>query len=205
MAKSKQSKTNQQQQRKKQQPKQAKQNRSVVVHAPTSLSVRRTTPSSGDQQTIQLFEVKQGLKQFDILPAALPWLQGIAPSYQRWKLSNVRIWYEPRVSTATNGTVAMAFHSDFMDGTPLDLTSLSLSGGSVRSAVWDRCSLPVRQSQVKEYCSLSSFNALSPQDKNERAFGRVFAWGDLDSDIVAGRVFMSYTPHLSGPVDPKTQ
>lgn len=182
-----------------------RQNRSVAVRAPTSLSVRHTTQNSGNRQSIQLFDVVQGLNQFTILPASLPWLAGVAPSYQTWRLDNVEIWYEPRVSTATNGVVAMTFQRDFMDGIPQTLSSLTLSQGAKRAAVWDRCHLQVPSGPAREYCSLSNFNASSPTDKNQRALGRVFVWSDTDEKIVAGRVYMSYTPHLVGPVDPTTQ
>lgn len=75
----------------------------------------------------------------------------------------------------------------------------------MRSAVWDKTNLSIPSGPLKEYCSLSNFNALSPTDKNDRALGKVIAWGDLDNDIVAGHVYMSYTPELVGPVDPATQ
>lgn len=182
-----------------------KRGQNVVVRAPTSQSVRRTTQNSGERQTILLFDVKKGLNNYDLVPAKIPWLKGIAPSYQRWKLNNVRIWYEPRVSTATNGTVAMAVQRDFQDGTPTSRESLVLSGGAVRAAVWDQCSLGVQSGPLREYCSLSSFNGLSPTDKNDRALGRVFCWADVDSDMTAGYVYMSYSPEFQGPVDPATQ
>lgn len=177
----------------------------AAVRAPTSLSVRRTTPSSGALQTIQLFEVGKGLKHCDILPANLPWLKGVAPSFQSWKMENVKVWYEPRVSTATNGMIALGFIKDFMDGTPQSLSSLILSAGSTRSAVWDQCQITVPPGPPKEYCSLSNFNDLSPEDKNGRALGRIFTYCDIDTDFVAGRVFMSYTPVLTGPIDPDMQ
>jgi len=196
-------------QQKKQQP--SRKGQSVVVRAPTSQSARRTTQNSGDTQTILLAETKRnspadGPTIVTIHPGALPWLQGVAPSFQRWKLNNVKIWYEPRVSTSTNGTIALAFQRDFQDGTPRTRSSLILSEGSTRSAIWDKPRpLQVPPGPAREYCSLSSFNALSPTDKNERALGRLFIWQDSDADMVGGYVYMSYTPSLTGPVDPTTQ
>lgn len=58
---------------------------------------------------------------------------------------------------------------------------------------------------LREYCSLSSFNALGLTDKTERALGRIFVWSDTDTDMTAGHVFMSYTAQLEGPIDPTTQ
>lgn len=194
----------------KQQKKQAtRKNQRVVVRAPTSQSARRTTQNSGDTQTILLAETKRntsGPTIVTIHPASLPWLQGVAPSFQRWKLNNVKIWYEPRVSTSTNGTIAMAFQKDFQDGTPKTRSSLILSEGSTRSAIWDKPRpIQVPPGPAREYCSLSSFNDLSPTDKNDRALGRLFIWQDTDAEMVGGYVYMSYTPSLTGPVDPTTQ
>lgn len=194
----------------KQQKKQAtRKNQRVVVRAPTSQSARRTTQNSGDTQTILLAETSRNTDAPTIVtihPASLPWLQGVAPSFQRWKLNNVKIWYEPRVSTSTNGTIAMAFQRDFQDGTPKTRSSLILSEGSTRSAIWDKPKpLQIPPGPAREYCSLSNFNALSPTDKNERALGRLFIWQDSDAAMVGGYVYMSYTPSLTGPVDPTTQ
>lgn len=199
-------KTKQQQQKKKG----GRKYQNAVVRAPTSQSARRTTQNSGEQQTILLTETKRntdstGPTIVTIHPASLPWLQGVAPSYQRWKLNSVKIWYEPRVSTSTNGTISMAFQKDFQDGTPKTRSSLILSEGSTRSAIWDQCRLQVPPGPAREYCSLSSFNALSPTDKNDRALGRLFVWQDTDADMTGGYVYMSYTPVLTGPVDPSTQ
>nr|UUV42654.1 MAG: coat protein [Tuatara cloaca-associated tombusvirus-1] len=194
---------------KKQQKQQTKGKRqNVVVRAPTSQSARRTTQNSGETQTILLLDTsltRDTPLTFEIHPANLPWLKGVAPSYQRWKLNNVKIWYEPRVSTSTNGTVAMAFQKDFQDGIPKTFQSLILSAGSTRSAIWDTCRIQVPPGQAKEYCSLSNFNALSPTDKNDRSLGRLFVWQDSDTDLKGGHVYMSYTPVLSGPIDPTLQ
>lgn len=196
---------------KRQQQKQTKGKRQpAVVHAPTSQSARRTTQNSGETHTILLTETVQNTSKggptiITIHPASLPWLQGVAPSFQRWRLNNVKIWYEPRVSTSTNGTVAMAFQKDFQDGIPQSRSSLVLSGGSTRSAIWDKCRLQVPPGPAREYCSLSNFNALSPTDKNDRALGRLFIWQDSDTEITGGYVYMSYTPVLTGPIDPTLQ
>lgn len=139
--------------------------------------------------------------------ASIPWLRGVAKSYQTWNLKNVKVWYEPRVSTATNGTIQLAFVKDFQDLTPKNVAQISTVSGASRAAAWDKQHLTVPLGKAMEYCSLSNFQSMDSSDQNDRAIGRICWVADMDSGFftnstVAGRIYMSYTPVLSGPVDP---
>lgn len=186
-----------------------RQAKSAVVRAPTSLSVRRTTPSSGKQQVCFITDVKKGMTPFSLHPGNIPWLKGVCPSYQKWRLHNVRIWYEPRLSTSTNGTVALGILQDYADTPPTSLGQLTTTAGSSRAAVWDKVSITVPAGKLRQYCSLSSFQDLGNEDKNERAAGVVYFYADLDTAFsdkdVVGRLYISYVPELVGPTDPSLQ
>lgn len=177
----------------------------VVVHAPTSSSARMTTQVSGGRQVIQLFVAKQGANQFVLHPGNIPWLKGVAPNYQKWLLKDVQVWYEPRVSTSTNGIVAMGLQQDFADGTPNTLALLSTLGGATRGAVWDKLRIRVPSGKSRDYVSYPKFDVLDPVDKTDRALGIVHLYADVDTAMNCGYVYMSYSVQFSDPIDPSLQ
>lgn len=183
--------------------------RTVVVRAPTSISAKQSTPSSGSRQEVMLMEVKSGSQAFTLHCGNMPWLKGVAPSFQKWNLKNVRVWFEPRMSTATNGTVQMCFLRDFADAIPTNVGQISAVYGASRAAVWDKQSLSVPERGAMEYCSLSSFQSMVSTDQNVRALGRIAVVADMDSGFststVVGRLYVSYTPVLTAPTDPDLQ
>lgn len=181
----------------------------AVVRAPTSISVNRTTPAGGQRQEVMLDEVDIPADSFILHSGSIPWLKGVARSYQTWNLKDVRIWFEPRVSTATNGTMHLAFLRDFQDPIPTTVAQISSLSGASRAAVWDKQSIRIPQGKAMEYCSLSNFQSMGSSDKNDRAIGRVVWVADMDDGFfhenltsIAGRVYMSYIPVLSNPIDP---
>lgn len=183
--------------------------KTVVVRAPTSISARQGIPNSGSRQEIMLKEVKAGSTSHILHCGNMPWLKGVAPSYQKWNLKNVRVWFEPRMSTATNGTVQMCFLKDFEDLIPTSVDQISSVHGASRAAVWDKQSLTIPERGAMDYCSLSNFQSMVSTDQNARALGRIAVVADMDStfskDTVVGRIYMSYTPVLTGPTDPTLQ
>jgi len=197
---------------KKQQQQRAKKSARAVVRAPTSISARKTTPNGGPRQEVMIAEVTSPDGVFTLHCGNIPWLRGVAGSYQKWNLTGVRVWFEPRVSTATNGTMHLAFLRDFQDLIPKTVGQISTVSGASRAAVWDKQSLPVPTGKAMEYCSLSSFPLMDLSDRNDRAIGRIAWVADMDPGFfpssgtaVAGRIYMSYTPVLTGPIDPALQ
>jgi hypothetical protein len=173
-----------------------------LVVAPQTRAIRATVPKSQRQQCMVL-EIKKGFQSFTLHPDNIPWMAAIAPSFQRWGMNNLRIWYEPRVSTSTNGTVAMAVLSDFKDATPTSFQSLTSVMGVTRGAPWDKFTLSSPKYQVYEYTKVAG---LSAEDLNTRALGRIFTYADMDDDTtVAGRVYIEFTPVLLDPTDPSLQ
>lgn len=180
----------------------AKQVTMRVVAAPQTRAVRATAPS-GQRQQCMVLEIKSGFQSFTLHPDNIPWMSAIAPSFQRWGMNNLRIWYEPRVSTSTNGTVAMAVLSDFKDATPTSFQSLTSVTGVTRGAPWDKFTLTSPKYRVFEYTKAAG---LSSEDLNTRAIGRIFTYADMDdATVVAGRVYIEFTPVLLNPTDPALQ
>lgn len=192
--------------------------RSRLVVAPTTRAVRASGPSNSQRQQELVIPVKvtngdvggqtrQVAQEFILHPAYIPWLAQIAPSYQRWGLAGLKVWYEPRVSTSTNGTVAIAFVSDFKDATPTSLDQITRIKGSQRGAPWDKFNIPCQRSGTFEYTSQAAFDALSSDDKNTRALGRIVVFADMDAGFtdLAGRIYIEYSPVLLDPTDPTLQ
>ncbi|QKN22673.1 hypothetical protein [Erysiphe necator associated tombus-like virus 5] len=193
------------------QPKAPKRQTQFVV-APLTRAVRATVPSNLNRRQEEVIEVKAhqagtSALEFVIHPSNIPWLSGIAPSFQKWGLQGLRVWYEPRVSTSTSGTVSMAVLSDFKDATPLSLKSLTSLKGATRGAPWDKFTLSCPKYRLYEYAS--DFQSLPTEDKNDRALGRIVVIADMDSSFpvgdVIGRIYLEYTPVLIDPIDPTLQ
>lgn len=188
--------------------------RSQYVLAPQQHAVRAVVPNSKRNQVLALTVARpQGksgawAQEFVLHPTSIPWLAQIAPSYQRWGLQNLKVWYEPAVGTNTNGIVSMAILSDFKDATPTSLQSLTSVSGAIRGAPWDKFTLSSPKFKAYEY--VSDFNGLTTEDKNARAAGRIVVLVDMTDassppgDPI-GRIFMEYVPVLQDPVDPNLQ
>lgn len=188
--------------------------RSQYVLAPQPRAVRATVPSSKRNQVLAMTVARPAnstgawAQEFVLHPASIPWLAQIAPSYQRWGLQGLRVWYEPAVGTNTNGTVSMAILSDFKDATPTSLQSLTSVSGAIRGAPWDKFTLS--SPKYKAYDYVGDFTSLSQEEKNARSPGRIVVVVDMSassslSGDTIGRIFLEYSPVLQDPVDPNLQ
>lgn len=183
-----------------------------LVTAPQSRAVRATVPS-GDRKQICVMTIKRpvGLtewaQEYTLHPDNIPWLEGIAPSYQRWGLKGLKVWYEPRATALTPGTVSMAILSDFKDGTPKSLQSLTSVKGAVRGAPWDKFTLSCPKFRTYEY--VSDVASLSGEDLNNRALGKIVVCADMDDSFtvgsIVGRIFIEYSDVLLDSIDPTLQ
>lgn len=141
----------------------------------------------------------------------LPWLKGVAKSYQRWNLTDLKVWYEPRVGTSTNGMIHLAHQLDLADATPATVAQISTISGATRSAVWEvnRRLLTPKRGKAMLYSSLSSFQSMVSSDQNDHCLGRISWVADVDATQFAapnaapvGYVWISYVPVLLDPTDP---
>lgn len=182
----------------------------VTVSARTSQAVMGRGPTAGKQQEM-VIEVKKGANSFTLHPSEIPWLAQVAPSHQEWTLSNLRIWYEPRVGTNTQGTVALGTVADFQDLVPSSIDSITRLSGSKRGAPWTPFVINAPPAKWCDYISSTGFEALNGTDKNSRALGRIFVFADMDisfsADDIVGRVYIEYDAmrSLRKPTDPKLQ
>lgn len=187
-------------------PQQKQQKKTQSVVAPQTRAVRATVPNTARKQEL-VIEVKKGTAStFTLHPQNIPWLAQVAPSFQRWGLQNLKVWYEPRVSSATNGTVSMGFLSDFKDAIPSSLRSLTSLTGATRGPPWATSTLSCPKFRTYEYASLDNFSA---EDLNGRALGTIVVIADMDDSFsandIVGRVYIEYTPVLLDPTDPNLQ
>lgn len=201
------------------QPRKAQQSRMPVrsarrgpatVSARTNQAVMGRGPTTGKQQEL-VIEVVKGSNSFTLHPSQIAWLAQVAPSHQEWTLANLRIWYEPRVGTNTQGTVSLGTVADFQDLVPSSLASITRLTGSKRGAPWTPFVINAPPTKWCEYISSAGFEALNGTDKNSRALGRIFVFADMDStfpaDEIVGRVYIEYDAmrSLRKPTDPTLQ
>lgn len=192
----------------------------VVRQRPTANSTPRSGPSvltpplvnlasnAGRQSEIAL-PVRKGLSTLTIHPDNTRWLGEAAPSFQRWGMTDLTLFYEPRVATSVNGQIAIAFLSDFADRSPDSLEDTVTLSGAQRGAPWSKFQLPKQRNRLFDYCSLSDFDQGDATTMNDRSPGRIVVWADMDSafgaDDVVGWVYISYKPVLQQPILRKLQ
>lgn len=156
----------------------------------------------GRQSEIAL-PVRKGLSTLTIHPDNTRWLGEAAPSFQKWGMHDLTLWYEPRVATSTNGQIALTFLSDFADRSPNSLEETVSLAGAQRGAPWGRFHLAKLRNRLFDYCSLRDFAAGDGTTKNERSPGRIVAWADMDASFddedIVGWVYISYKPVLLDP------
>lgn len=180
------------------------------------ISIRRSGPavltpprnpnmagSVGRQSEIAL-PVRKGLSTMTIHPDNTKWLGEAAPSFQRWGMEGLTLWYEPRVSTSLNGQIALTFLSDFSDLTPNSLEETVSLAGAQRGAPWSRFQLAKQRNRLFDYCSLKDFEQGDSTTKNDRSPGRIVVWADMDASFsdqdVVGWVYIAYKPILTHPI-----
>lgn len=189
-----------------------KQGTARTVSAPTSKTVMGRGPTMGQQQELVINVVK-GMNDFTLHPAYIPWLAAVAPSHQEWCLSGLKIWYEPRVGTNVQGTVALGLLEDFQDNLPTSLESIIRLSGSKRGAPWTPFVINAPKQRWLAYSNKSDFESstMNATDKNSRALGRIVVYADMDTAFsatdVVGRVYIQYNAlaSLRKPTDPSLQ
>lgn len=183
----------------------------AVVRAPTSISVNAVTPRGGARQEMLMASVNQTSGNFTLHTGNIPWMSGVAKSYQRWNLSDLRVWYEPRVGTSTNGMVHLAHQQDLSDATPTTVAQISAISGATRATVWDtnRKLVVPRRAKAMVYSSPSNFRSMDSSVQNEHCLGRISWIADVDasqfsgtSPAAVGYIWISYIPVLLDPTDP---
>lgn len=101
----------------------------------------------------------------------------------------------------------MAILSDFKDGTPKSLQSLTSVKGAVRGAPWDKFTLSCPKFRTYEY--VSDVASLSGEDLNNRALGKIVVCADMDDSFtvgsIVGRIFIEYSDVLLDSIDPTLQ
>lgn len=182
-----------------------KPNQSTRPSGPSVLQPPTLTSAfnAGRQSEIAL-PVRKGLSVLTIHPDNTRWLGEAAPSFQRWGMKDMTLWYEPRVATSTSGQIALTFLSDFADLYPSSLEETVCLSGAQRGSPWSRFQLPKQRNRLFDYCSLKDFAAGDTTTKGDRSPGRVVVWADMDSSFpstdVVGWVYISYTPILQQPI-----
>lgn len=191
--------------------KQKSRSQNAVGRAQTSISVRGTIPTGGSRQEAMIMPVKGRSGSFILHAGGINWLKGVAKSYQRWNLSDLKVWYEPRVGTSTNGVVHLAHQLDLSDVTPTTVDQISAISGATRAAVWEvnRRTVVPRRAKAVVYSSPSSFLSMDSADQNDYCLGRVSFVADVDENqfsatnpVPVGYIWVSYNPVLLDPVDP---
>jgi len=71
-----------------------------------------------------------------IAPFSMPWLNGIASNYSKYKWISMRVVYVPACPTTTAGAVAMSYQYDDADLNPTSIAQMSMQHGFVSCPSW---------------------------------------------------------------------
>lgn len=79
------------------------------------------------------------------LSSSFPWLSQIAPAYETYQFEDLCFTYEPSISAATSGVVALAVDYDVSDSDPTSKGDFMSNARAVRSACWQPSAFSTRQ------------------------------------------------------------
>lgn len=85
------------------------------------------------------------------LPSSFPWLSGIAPSFQKYKIRKFKVIYEPSQSTLVQGFVMMAPEFNVTDSLPETKTELMNYSYAKRGPCYTRFEMELKVKDMMQY------------------------------------------------------
>ncbi len=159
-----------------------------------------------------------------LIPAAFPWLSGVAANFSRFKWHSLELVYIPVVPTSAPGEMAMGLIYDRQDTSPTTITQVETLFHSVSTPVWggyegspllsmDRAlhscpgavclsvDIPRLDYNYYKFVTLAAFNALGANDQNLYAPATIFAATlGAGSTATQGRIYGRYRVELVDPI-----
>ena len=137
------------------------------------------------------------------VPTTFPWLSRyLAPGYETYKFRYLRFTYETSKSTASSGSVLLAYDYDAADSAPTTKQTMMSFGGAVRTACWAPVSAvgssPSLNKLPNRYVRLGTLAANLDIKTYDCANFYVATQGCADTTVM-GELYVDYIVELDNP------
>lgn len=157
-----------------------------------------------------------------LIPSLVPWLNGIASSFSKFRWTRVRLFCLPAVGTGVSGRLAFSLLYDTNDNSPSNMRQIISGNRATFGPVWagqsgfdstnpfanhsDMVHLDLDCSKLGNrfypYATQTSFQAMSATDKNIYSPAQVIVANEGVTAVssVIGSIYISYEVELLEPV-----
>lgn len=136
------------------------------------------------------------------LSAFTPWLAGIAPSFESYRIESLRFHYVTRAGSTKTGRVVLAVDYDALDAAPASFLQVSNYEDAVPTSSWESTTLTCRRSNLQKVPErfIRGEASIADQDLRLSDIGNLFIWveGQDNTDSI-GDVYVEYDIVLMTP------
>ena len=125
------------------------------------------------------------------------WIQPMANLFEKYRIEQMRVVYEPSCAVVETGTVAMMIDYDSLDGPPTSIKEVLASQNAVYGPPWKGFSMNVRPQPLPLWTRPGAAPAVS--DLKTYDFGNLFICTEGSGTNAVGRVFVEYVIALIVP------
>jgi hypothetical protein len=137
------------------------------------------------------------------LAATFPWLSTVAQNYESYRFRRLCFDFETAVSTATSGSIQMAFDYDAADSAPSTKAILMAYHNAVRSPAWGECCCTADSSDLNKFGTQrfirSSALAANQDVKTYDVANFHLAVSGFAGATVSGELYVDYEVELITP------
>lgn len=149
-----------------------------------------------------------------LIPSFIPWLNGIAANFGKWRWLKLKVYYVSSCPTTTEGEMALGYYYDEQDAVAASFLQVASMDKGVSFAPWmgasasgpeSVCLQAVPQTFDKPryiYMANAAFTALSSSDKNQYCpiVLALATQGSSTQVTIAGRIWVDYEVELYDPI-----
>lgn len=134
------------------------------------------------------------------LPESFPWLSGLAPSFQKYKILKFKVCYEPSQSTVVPGMFMFAPEFNVTDGLPISKIELLEYSYATRGPIWKSFSKDISTKDIMQYKEYYVRNTDTTSLVLYDPFFLVYATDNVSTDLnVLGEIWFEYEIEFSIP------
>lgn len=150
--------------------------------------------------TTNTFSLALNLSLNPGLSSFLPWLSGIANSFDMYSFKRLRFMYLAKTSSSNTGEVDMAYDPDPTDPAPTSQALILNYGVRCSSSVWSNCSVEVPSVDLRRLPRFLTRSAVVPGELGTFDIGQLFvATSGNASNAVVGQLWVEYEVEFYTP------
>lgn len=136
------------------------------------------------------------------LPESFPWLSGIAPSFQKYKIIRFRVEFRTTRSTFTPGIIGIAPEYNVSEPLPDTKIELYQYQGFKNSAVWQNFSVEIPRNDIMNYKDYYIRNNTAKDYLLYDPFYLIITNSGTELETSLGEIWFDYDIELSVPQSP---